>query len=74
MVEELGKTTLGKPFILTIISSAENIKNLERYKKIQQQLANPYNLTPEKAKTLIDQSGLQLVTGQELKVRSINVD
>ena len=56
VVEELGKTTLGKPFILTIISSAENIKNLERYKKIQQQLANPYNLTPEKAKTLIDQS------------------
>jgi len=54
IVRELGKSTLGKPFLLTIISSNENIKNLNRYKIIQQQLANPYDLSRVKAETLID--------------------
>ncbi len=53
IVRELGKTTLGKPFILAIISSEENIKNLDRYKSIQQQLARPYSLEPETASKLI---------------------
>lgn len=55
MVEELGKTTLGKPFLLAVISSAKNIKNLERYRAIQQRLANPYDLTADKAKSLVDE-------------------
>ncbi|MFQ6113144.1 MAG: M14 metallopeptidase family protein [bacterium] len=55
MVQELGKTTLGNPFILAIISSANNLKNLERYKAIQQQLANPYELSEEQAKGLIEE-------------------
>lgn len=38
-VEELGKTTLGNPFILAIISSPENISMLEKYKKIAKELA-----------------------------------
>ncbi|MCP5047563.1 MAG: peptidase M14 [bacterium] len=52
-VKELGKTTLGKPFLLATISSAENIKNLERYQEIQRQLANPYDLSKDKAKSLV---------------------
>ncbi len=55
IVKELGKTTLGKPFLLAVISSAENIKNIKRYKTIQQQIANPYNLPVEKAKTLVEE-------------------
>jgi len=54
-VRELGKTTLGKPFLLAIISSSDNIQNSDRYQKIQQQLANPYDLTEEKARPLIDE-------------------
>ena len=38
IVHELGKTTLGKPFLLAIISSPENLENLDRLKAIQQQL------------------------------------
>ena len=41
LVKEIGKTTLGKPLIIAFISSADNIKNLERYKQINQKLANP---------------------------------
>ncbi|MGI8670343.1 MAG: M14 family zinc carboxypeptidase, partial [Aridibacter sp.] len=44
-VEEIGKTTLGKPQIVAYISSAENIKNLEKYKKLNQQLANPTSIS-----------------------------
>jgi hypothetical protein len=55
IVKELGKTTLGKPFLLAIISSADNIKNIDRYQAIQQQLANPYDLHEEKAQSLVKQ-------------------
>lgn len=54
IVQELGQTTLGKPFLLAIISSAENLRNLDRYRAIQQQLANPYDLPVEKAQELIE--------------------
>ncbi len=40
-VREIGKTTLGKPFIVAFISAAENIKNLENYKRANQKLADP---------------------------------
>ncbi|MCU1290387.1 MAG: putative carboxypeptidase [Acidobacteria bacterium] len=40
-VQEIGSTTLGKPMIVAFISSAENIRNLDRYKRINQALANP---------------------------------
>jgi len=38
-VVELGKTTLGNPFIMAIISSPENLANLENYKEIAKKLA-----------------------------------
>lgn len=61
VVKELGKTTLGKPFLLSIISSEENIKDLDRYKSIQQQLANPYDLTEDKASALIDEGKVVVI-------------
>jgi hypothetical protein len=39
--EELGKTTLGAPFVLATISAPENIERLETYRDIQQLLADP---------------------------------
>ena len=42
--EELGKTTLGAPFVMATISAPENLARLEEYKKIQQQLADPRTL------------------------------
>jgi len=55
VVQELGKSTLGKPFVLAIISSEANIKNLERYKSIQRQLAKPYTLETNAAAQLVDE-------------------
>ncbi len=53
MVQELGKTTMGNPFILAIISSSYNLRNLERYQQIQQRLADPRELSPQEAERLI---------------------
>ena len=53
-VEELGKTTLGNPFILAIISSADNISNLEKYKEISKKLAQG-KISEEQAKSLAEQ-------------------
>src|SRR5687768_15244683 len=36
--QELGKTTLGRPFVLATISSPENLARLERFKEIQRKL------------------------------------
>ena len=38
-VQELGKTTMGNPFILAVISSPKNLSQLERYKDVAEKLA-----------------------------------
>src|SRR5215510_4625114 len=40
-LEELGKTTLGRPFLLAVISAPENLSRLDRFKEIQRRLADP---------------------------------
>ena len=42
--EEIGKTTMGAPFVYATISSPENLKNLEKYKSINAELADPRKL------------------------------
>ncbi|MEJ7698222.1 MAG: M14 family zinc carboxypeptidase [Pyrinomonadaceae bacterium] len=39
--EEIGKTTMGAPFVYATISAPENLKNLEKYKQINAKLADP---------------------------------
>jgi hypothetical protein len=46
-VQEIGRTTLGKPMIVAFISSPDNIKNLDKYKRINQTLANPNTVTAQ---------------------------
>src|SRR5216684_605747 len=39
--EEIGKSTMGKPFVYATISAPENFKRLDEFKDIQKQLADP---------------------------------
>ena len=39
--QEIGKSTMGAPFIYATISAPENLKRLDDFKKIQRQLADP---------------------------------
>jgi hypothetical protein len=48
----IGKTEEGRDQFMLIVSSPENIKNLDRYKAISQQLAHAEGLTDEQAHAL----------------------
>jgi murein tripeptide amidase MpaA len=54
--EELGKSTMGAPFVMATISSPENLARLGEFKDIQRQLADPRTLganADRKARALI---------------------
>src|SRR6266581_1644293 len=40
-VRTLGKTTLGRPFIVAFISDSATLANLEQYRQIQRRLMDP---------------------------------
>ena len=50
--EIIGKTSLGKDMFMAILSSEQNIIDLEKYRSIIKQLSDPRKLTDEKAKQL----------------------
>src|SRR5688500_16275067 len=50
--EELGKTTMGNPYVLATISSPENLARLTRLVEINRTLANPRGLSHAEARRL----------------------
>src|SRR5438094_2966763 len=52
-VEDLGKTTLGEDFIMAVISSEANMRNLTRIKAIAKQLADPRTLSDAQIDALV---------------------
>lgn len=55
LVEELGKTTLGRPFIVATITSPDNLKQLELLKDVQAKLADPRLLSQPSSPGVISQ-------------------
>jgi hypothetical protein len=55
LVKEVGKTTEGNPFIVAIITSEENQKNLDKYREYQQLLADPRKTSEEDAQKMIQE-------------------
>lgn len=53
--EEIGKTVQKRDMFMAIISTEDNIKNLELYREISRKLADPRKLIDEEAKKLIQQ-------------------
>jgi len=47
MVVNMGKTTLGNPFLALYISSVENLSRLEEYQKINAMLSDPRGVSME---------------------------
>jgi hypothetical protein len=48
--EELGRTTLGAPFVMATISAPENLARLSEFKEIQRQLADPRTINKDGGK------------------------
>src|SRR6185436_13951232 len=62
-VETLGKTTLGEPMIMAVISSEENMKRLDRIKEVARRLSDPRGLSDDEANALIrDGKAIVVVT------------
>ncbi len=59
-VKELGKTTLGEPYLLVVASTPETIRDLSNYQDMQHELADPRNTTLERAEE-ISQTGKAVV-------------
>ena len=52
---EIGRSTKDNPFLMSIISSPENLANLEEYRNLQGKLADPRTVADEnEAKNLIE--------------------
>lgn len=49
---EMGKTSMGKPMVYAVITSAENMVKLDRLKEISRRLALANDLTDEEARSL----------------------
>lgn len=49
---EVGETSFGLPWHIALISSADNLRNIERYREIAQRLAHPEGLTDDEARQL----------------------
>lgn len=48
-VRELGKTTLGHPYLLAVASTPDTINDLDRYQEMQRALADPRRTTSRQA-------------------------
>ena len=51
-VLNIGQSTLGEPMIMAVITSEENMANLDRYREIARRLSDPRGLSPEEAEQL----------------------
>ncbi|HEX3868150.1 MAG TPA: M14 family zinc carboxypeptidase, partial [Gemmatimonadaceae bacterium] len=51
----LGKTTLGRPFIVAFISDSANLANLDHYRQIQRKLMDPRLQAAGERQTLLDE-------------------
>src|SRR5262245_64341615 len=54
-VRTLGKTTLGRPFIVAFISDSSTLANLERYRQIQRKLMDPRLQAAGERQRLLDE-------------------
>ena len=54
-LRRLGTTTLGRPFVVAFISDSSNLANLERYRRIQQQLMDPRSRTAADRERLVSE-------------------
>jgi hypothetical protein len=59
--EEIGKTTMGAPFVYATISAPENLAQLDEYKNIQRQLADPRTLGSPTHLMMADRKAASLI-------------
>jgi Zinc carboxypeptidase len=62
-VRTLGKTTLGRPFIVAFIADSATLANLDHYRRVQQKLMDPrLRAAGEREKLIADGKNVILIT------------
>lgn len=51
-LRQIGATTEGRPWYIALISSPENLRNVDRYREISLRLAHPEGLSDAEARVL----------------------
>ncbi len=49
---EVGTSSYGRPMVIALISSADNLRNLDRYREIARRLADPGDMSDDEARRL----------------------
>jgi hypothetical protein len=71
LVQELGKTTMGKPYIMAIVSSPETIANLPAYQQAQKRLADPRTTSEPDAMRIAREGKAVLLIGTNVHATEI---
>ncbi len=70
-VVELGKSTLGNPLIMAIISSPENLASKEQIMEINRKIANPDGLTESEIRDLVSKGKYTLAMTMSLHATEV---
>ena len=60
-VEELGKTTQGRPFVMVSVSSEANLARLDEIRRLNARIADPRGLADDEAERLVRQGKVVVV-------------
>jgi Zinc carboxypeptidase len=50
---QAGRSQQGRPYYFALVSTAENLRKIDRYREIAQRLAHPASLSPDEARVLV---------------------
>jgi hypothetical protein len=70
-VIDMGPSTMGHPFLLVIISSEENLANLDRLKQVNAKLSDPRGVAEEEIKKLIKEGKAVICQSMSLHATEI---
>jgi hypothetical protein len=67
----MGPSTEGNPFLLVTISSAENLKNLERLREVNAKISDPRGLREDEIDSLIEEGRVVICQSMSLHASEI---
>ncbi len=70
-VVEMGPTTMGNPFLLVIISSSLNLKNLDHLREVNSRISDPRGLTDSEVESLISEGKAVICQSMSLHATEI---
>ena len=73
-LRELGKTTLGHPYLLAAISTPETVADLPRYRAMQRALADPRRTDPAEAEAIARDGKAVVLIGANVHATEIGTN